>query len=712
MQRGERDLLDEYCTLDEASQEMISQSKQEQDTSVRLPRILSWFVSSLNETSADATGQESRACCPGNVLDFVLEDGTMDCETGSGPATIRGTLRDVWTMLTKEQKQQLMLTLVRLLVDVWKNFDILDRSDFEYPLELSKEPCLQHCGVGQHASPMEQSLPTCVSHMSPISDYGQSSSPRNLEGSAEQTPARMSAAERLVYLEEKFLYRSFLDAFNQATASSPSDNHQLIDTMISVFDENLPAVPPESSPPKRRRVNTDQNEYSNRSANDSRGTCEEGMAWTLGSSQRVTTTRTQALEFMASQKSGSAVTPIDGDGSPGTGMRRFDFSIDDLLVVAPNETYSQDGDGQLYPSAFSKCEIIGVSRWKAGGGTEALNTQTQELAPRGNNVYQVRARGSTYPLVHLFSLPDIFCPVELGGQCVVKHLDSGGLAGEFVRLLGRHSLAAGEFLTDSLPDKERTLYHRWMAAWHERCPLAPKATRIRFELMRMVRKRHCAGVGMNVQWEHWDDMHTLNNGDDNNNEEEGVGIELKMAAPRAYKGLRPIQQGHSHAQQPSGGEVSSSAAANLKARCNRCMEEEHEQEMISEDKAWFDSTAKFLDEVQADEKRRGERQKMRRLLAARRDQSLDQLARQLGLGKQWMKEGRALGLQLDALGVASMDGAGAGTGSEAMDDASDSLGERSKPTWILSAEEREIMRMHLFGQGDQTAASAADTEAG
>ncbi|KAF9980598.1 hypothetical protein BGZ75_008260 [Mortierella antarctica] len=710
--KDEPDLLDEYCTLDESSQETISRSEQEQDTVMRLPRILSWFVSSQDTASADTTAQESHTCCPGP--DFILQDTTMDCEADSFQATAQGTLRDIWTNLNKQQQQRLMLTLVKMLVGIWNNFDILSHNELRGSLEPSKdarfddplEPLLEQCGVRQYASSLQQLPPRRASHRSPISDRGQSSSPRRREGSAGRTPVRVSAAERLVILEDEFLNRSFLDAFMHATAPSPSGNGLSPDNIVSVFDENLIPVPQElSQPEKRRRIDTKQDEYPQRSASHGRSAREEGMSRILnsmGSSQRMTTTSAEVLEFVASQKSRYVVTPVDGDVSAGTGMRQFDFSMDDLLVAVTNETYPQDGSGQLCPTEYSECDIVGVSRWKASDGTRTLESQT----PRGNNMYQVRARESAYPLVHLFSLPDIFCPVELGGQCSVKNLDSGGIAGEFVQMLGHHSLGAGEFMTDTLPDKERVLYHRWMAAWHERSPLAPKASKMRFELMRMVSRHKLAGAGHEAQWEHLNTARTFDNNDDDdcNSDEEGAGVELEGAAPQPYKPICPIQQGHGHGQQPSGGGVSSSVAANLKARCSRCVDMERKQEMTSEDKAWFESTAQFLDEVQAEEKRRWEQQEIRRRSRTQRDQALDHIARRLGLGKQWTKQGQALGLQLDAFEVPSTDGT-----TEAVDETGDSLGGRPKPTWILSAKEREIMRNHLFGQSDQAAVSAGQS---
>ncbi|CAO3571753.1 unnamed protein product [Mortierella alpina] len=709
--KDELDLLEEYCTLDESSAETISRSKQE-PAAIRLPRILSWFVSSLGEASIHTTAQESSAYCPGP--DFLLEDNTMDGQAGSFQATVQGTLKDIWTKLNNQQQQHLMLTLVKMLVNIWTNFDILDDSDFNDLFEPSKdahsddhlEPLSLQCGVEQRASSPQPLPSTPVGHVSPMSEYRQSASTHQWEGSVEQTSVKVSAAERLVHLEDEFLNRTFLDAFKDATTPSPAASCLSLDTIMSVFDDRLIAIPQEQSPPqKRRRIDTEQDGYWHDLVSHGRRTCEEGLPRTLnsgvGSSQRMTTTRAEVLDFGASQKAGSVVTLIDGDKQAGTGMRQFDFSIDDLVVAATNETYPQDGDGRSCFPHHSKCEIVGVSRWKTSGGARVLDGQTHDRSPHSTNVYQICARGSAYPLMHLFSVPDIFCPVELGGQCTVQQLHSGGIAGEFVRLLGRYSPEAGEFMTDTLQDKERALYHRWMAAWHERSPLAPKASKVRFELMRMVSRRKVAGVGLEAQREQLNPAPTLSHQDDDKREYEGMATGLNSTAPQAYRPLRPIQQGQGHVQQPSGGRVSLSVAANLKAGCSRCAEEEFEQKMRAEDQAWFNSTAQVVDKAHAQERREREQQDIRQRSAARRDQALEHLARQLGLGKQWMDQGRALGLRLDGLETTSATD-GADTGTVALDDAIDSsdTGGRSKSTWILSAEEREVLRKHLFGPGD------------
>ncbi|KAH7028398.1 hypothetical protein BKA57DRAFT_253698 [Linnemannia elongata] len=101
------------------------------------------------------------------------------------------------------------------------------------------------------------------------------------------------------------------------------------------------------------------------------------------------------------------------------------------------------------------------------------------------------AQGSPYPLVHVFSLPDVFCPVQFGGQEDQEDQEEQeGLAHDLARSLAKQRPLAAEFLTEEVEDKERRMYHRWMAAWHERSPRAPKATRTRFEMMEILRK-HC-----------------------------------------------------------------------------------------------------------------------------------------------------------------------------------------------------------------------------
>jgi len=141
-------------------------------------------------------------------------------------------------------------------------------------------------------------------------------------------------------------------------------------------------------------------------------------------------------------------------------MRQFDFSLDDLLIAT---------------GLHQDIRILSVTRWKTSNCKgPATHSEMDDLGsfPTSVNKYQSVARSSAYPLIHLFSLPDVFCPSELGGQGASE--DEQGLAHTFVSLLAEQSMEAADFLTDDVQVKERKLYHRWMAEWHGRFVQGPR----------------------------------------------------------------------------------------------------------------------------------------------------------------------------------------------------------------------------------------------
>lgn len=176
--------------------------------------------------------------------------------------------------------------------------------------------------------------------------------------------------------------------------------------------------------------------------------------------QRMTTTRAAAIE---------SLTRMDAveiqEGIMSERMRQFDFSLDDLLVQQPSVTNMDP-----FAVVTDRPEVVGVARWKI---FDPANTCPISLIPGSVNPLQVKARLSSYPLVHLFTPPDILCinSVQENWQ-------------NLARRVARHSIAAAEFMMDPQSTKERKLYHRWMAAWHARSFHSPTETLARFELLR------------------------------------------------------------------------------------------------------------------------------------------------------------------------------------------------------------------------------------
>ncbi|KAG0050843.1 hypothetical protein BGZ83_004400 [Gryganskiella cystojenkinii] len=189
---------------------------------------------------------------------------------------------------------------------------------------------------------------------------------------------------------------------------------------------------------------------------------------TLDEGQRMTTATDQSQENIhilpLDYQGRASPHPDDNHKDNFITMRQFDFSLDDLLINLGTRSISPP---DRCPS--QDIQIVEVTRWKVNSGEKqpaSSNIDQESSLPSSVNKYQVQARSSSYPLVHLFSLPDIFCPVSLGGQDDSE--ESEGFAHKFVLLLAEHSTEAAEFLTDDVKVKEQKLYHRWMAEWHGR----------------------------------------------------------------------------------------------------------------------------------------------------------------------------------------------------------------------------------------------------
>ncbi|KAG0357296.1 hypothetical protein BG005_003690 [Podila minutissima] len=182
--------------------------------------------------------------------------------------------------------------------------------------------------------------------------------------------------------------------------------------------------------------------------------------------QRMTTTHAAAIESLARE---GAVVQVQ-EGVMSERMRQFDFSLDDLLVLQPSVTNLDH-----FAVNSDRPEVVGVAQWKT---FDPASTCPSSLIPGSVNPLQVKARLSSYPLVHLFTPPDILCI-----DSVRENWQS------LARRVARHSTTAAEFMTDSLSTKERKLYHRWMAAWHGRSSHSPAETLWRFELLQKNRNR-------------------------------------------------------------------------------------------------------------------------------------------------------------------------------------------------------------------------------
>ncbi|KAG0207010.1 hypothetical protein BGX28_001660 [Mortierella sp. GBA30] len=629
--------------------------------------------------------------------DFIVEElSVSDGSNDICPSTVvsQGTLKDMWCKLdTREQKHVISL-LIKMLLNIWDNFDLLggvcySHSDFQRDIPAHSD--FEHTSSGYMPS-LRKEPAHCTRRELSSGSLDRLSLQNEPGASAEEDHQRISAAANLSRLEDEFMNKSFLDAFKAATAPMLSDNS--IDYHTESCHCDRPIIP--QGPFDAGR--TEKDNLDNRSDHlqgSFPGAQQEAVqdiqpTWdNMEYSQRMTTTRARVQESMASKGRG-CILPMDAaDKQERAWMRQFDFSIDDVVIRTKKGPCSPESD----------TSIVGVSRWKAFefGGQYHPNKGTGQ-PPQEQEQEQEQ-------------------------QHEVRHL-----ASDFVHLLGRQSREAAEFMTDPLVDKERTLYHRWMAAWHERSPHAPKGARTRFELLRVLGQLRTEENRRQQEGAYY--YHDEQEHDHDNDEEARVGDE-SLERKRLLQQARVLLRQHSQAQQkqqsqqpqPSRHNNSSdrccggggaSASANLKQpSCSRCAEERNEREMWHRDRVRFEQSALFLDEVQAGYARRRESEAGMHSMRIGRDEAMKELGRQFGLGAQWMEHSQALEL---AVGTEAYNGGGEGNGNGSGED--EDMGgmcDRSKdsdvhvhvsgvrshsPCWHLSENERTVLRAHLFGRDD------------
>ncbi|OAQ27167.1 hypothetical protein K457DRAFT_21390 [Linnemannia elongata AG-77] len=534
---------------------------------IDLPRVVGWTA--LNAEVLSSTTMES-----GRAMvdpDFVLEQDLA----GSSGKVVRGTLKEIWPRLERVQQGRLLGQLARMLVVIWDNFDIMDDDPRD-------DPTIQQGLVSGKVDASTDDYEEIHRQTRP-----DGAGPWVIQDLVEQTAtasitARHSAEEYLRLLEDEFMTRSFLDAVSEATR------------------------PVHSQSVGHGGHGQDGNGLLTRSSGDilTMNTASSGISsveharppWDLGDidkAQRMTTTRARAKESQFAQDK-SFILPLRPDSTLECGsVRLFDFSLDDLLIQADICPEAAPSSSLLRQDP----KIIGVSRWKSIGPrppSTPFVPPPKDLLPRSTNVFQTTAQGSSYPLVHLFSLPDVFCPVQFGGQEEQEEQEEQeGLAHVLARSLAKRRPLAAEFLTEEVEDKERRMYHRWMAVWHERSPRAPKATRTRFEMVKILRK-HCQnGRRLFGQVQ----------GDDNNRYDRdyyysrGGGREGYNSIPHVGS-RRPLPPRQPQPENKEGADFTTVPPSS--ARCSRCRDEWNEQERTRQEKEQFHKACQVWDKLAVD----------------------------------------------------------------------------------------------------------------
>ncbi|KAF9093687.1 hypothetical protein BGX23_003029 [Mortierella sp. AD031] len=624
--------------------------------------------------------------------DFVLEQGPPL----SASKAVEGTLKQIWPRLDGAQQRHLMALLARMLVSIWDHFDILNNDTLDsFSTHYGTETLSLKTGtaLGHQEAVYCQTRPEGAGPWT-LHDFTD-------QPTAGATSDRQSPEDHLRRLEDEFMSRSFLDAIREATKPPLSNHAEYLDRRVG-----------------DRLLHRARNPFtllgSSGGVDDLGGTSRKDYPpWNLNdidTNQRMTTTRAKAKESHCAQDR-TFILPLRPSSTQECGaVCPFDFSLDDLLIQA---NIGED-NGSTLASMLQDPKIIGVSRWKSIGPRQPPTlflAIPKELLPRSSNVFQTTAQGSPYPLVHLFSLPDVFCPVQFGGQ-EKQEQDQDGLAHVLARLLARQRPQAAEFLTDPVEDKERRMYHRWMAAWHERSPRAPRATRTRYEMMKILRQhsqegRRLSGHGDNSNEDHIDYYGHRRYWDENN----------------IPPSLRPSGRGLPQPKNKEGADISAPSSA----WCSRCRYEWNEQEKTRREKERFHDACRRLDRIIAQEDRevhhRGNRQdRQKRKLEYAQQVQWDQVRKEtmaLGLGlsnaqqhslSQLLGLGLGLGIISGGTGMGIISSAGAGSTNDINNNSNDSILDEGKARttshpWQLTEEEQAIVDIHLWGDKRRPASS-------
>ena len=536
------DPLDKFCTMNGHFDEDSKDARGE--PTMRLPRILAWSTTNIDAILLGSV-------IPSREPDFIIEEAHESHTQGT---LLQGSVKEVWPKLDRQQRKHLTVSLVRVAVTVWNNFDFLGGSSLEEFLDMN----VRIRSTSSDLMPLQDE--TQIHERTQLFPSGNIATAIEVDVVMNEPsrPKTIAPADRLCRLEDEFMTRSFLEAFNEATV--PLKHGSSKGTRLEAITCNSNDLGDDEIFPAQQEAKNGMILGSNPLNLDD--TCV---------SQRMTTTRERAQESIATQ-SKPHVLPMRGiEEKEHSWMRQLDFSLDDLLVqVGPRaeSPTSQDTASLEDATAPWTAQIVGLSRWKTFCPVRAEVGECSEWLPRSANETQKLARPSSYPLVHLLSLPDVFCPVEFGGQdgSAAAEVDrekasqeQQGQLFDFARLLAQQCPRAAELLTMSVADKERALYHRWMAAWHERSPHAPKSTRARFDIIRASRRYDEFGDG-----------------------DGGMGDSQRLSPAQDVRQQR-------RGQQPRG----------MAVRCAKCEEESSEREQVMQELGWFEETTQFLDKIVA-----------------------------------------------------------------------------------------------------------------
>ncbi|KAF9914308.1 hypothetical protein BX616_008563, partial [Lobosporangium transversale] len=560
--------------------------RQVEEPAMHLPNILAWATS-----NAGAFFLQDNNPIPFDLqqidLDFVIEE-SLSVEKDPAETALRcGLLRDVWSQLDRSQQKSLMLRLVRILSTIWDNFECLGEGQGRSRVSNYVYDTL--CPVTSSSLTQLTHIPERASTDTPLKKSVTIDMEDEEEQSRRNTPipaypfTQMTAERRLCKMEKAFSNRLFIDAFKEATQKNVHSALLPGNIRSAMQDSGLTYDQGSCSSGIQTSIICQKDQGEHEGLSQSQFLHLDNQI----SPQYMTTTRAQVQESVKVQRGASSrslkplpdVETLYRDAREHSWIRRFDFSLDDLIIQFEMPSLG-DECGEPSQRNYTAPKVIGVSRWKTfcpipvrsapsfGGNTTDSGFATSveagvESVPRSSNVYQVMARSSNYPLMHLLSLPDTFCPEKFGGRDK-RHGEADSsegsndhnysLAYAFTRLLAHSNPQASEFLTLPLHDKELVMYHRWMAAWHEHsAQILSKAIRTRFEAMRALKKFKAQSAGAFAI-------------------DHEFGWRFRPSQLRSG-GLMDVQS------------------------CPKCQDEIQEREMALEDQEWFEETVHFMEMV-------------------------------------------------------------------------------------------------------------------
>ncbi|KAG0239603.1 hypothetical protein BGW41_007601 [Actinomortierella wolfii] len=476
---------------------------------------LSWLLG-LTDSSSELTGTAGhhRACFlsrPSNT-DFLLQ------ETHPQQASAM-FLRDAWPVLAQTQKQAVIQTLARLLVQVWRHLDFISVTNFK-----SHDSACQN-GLAQAEEDVNgreihneqhEKQDVHLPHKESATFDAQLSLDEHFLSDDGQLWDQEKEAKILTL---RFCESTFEEAMQRITAC---DSKAIPVTMTCPSESPTATASPVFSSVNYIEVSQEYSRpvISKHVFNDCWMTTTEAEAYEQG--EHLSASNSEATNSDVNFDCGGYYSENPCRRLLNASMEVFDFSLDDLLVQLVPETDKVDSLGSSSTSSVAHPVIlVGVGRWKefdfptSYSSSPPPSQQPSSLAgvsrddalpnqhypspisgychhhyPTSMNDLQKSMRSSRYPLVHLFTLPDFLCsggelglpsrrstrpqehqedqPFNSVESATQDNNDNQKYLESLTQQLVFLDDQAADMWAGTRQEKEVLVYHRWMACWHQR----------------------------------------------------------------------------------------------------------------------------------------------------------------------------------------------------------------------------------------------------